>query len=317
MKLSAFVSEAALAQPAVLDALAEVGYTQVYVETHEPREWMVAAARRAGLQLWICIPCFSDHLDVVEQPWLRPTFRTGASKLPLEWYRGISPLDAVRVDDIARCTESAAALDPAGIVFDFIRWPVHWELEFRPDWPLSVEPADGDLPLMAEARQSTRTEAMLDTVHRNLVRFVEAARSTGRSVSLAATIVPAINEKQRNVVSQPLDRMAAIAGRLMPMLYHSMVHQDLPWIRAVLSELKRAAPSAEIIPIVQITGVGPHSGDFDWGHTPNADELADILAEIRSHNLSEVVVFMGDDISSATKFARLRDDTASLARECD
>lgn len=312
MKKSAFITESALGTPELLRELAGLGYRSLYVETPEPRRYMVNAATAAGCELWFSVPCFSDHLER-DRPWRRPILRAGTPKPQLEWYRGISPLDSDRISDVARRVARAAALEPAGLVFDFIRWPVHWELEFRPDWGDPLSPADGDLHIYDPSDPSTRSDLMQAAILRAVRTFARAARDVRSNIQLASTIVPITTSQQHEVVAQPHHKMAQVTPVLMPMLYFGMVHESPLWIQDVMKKLRTAAPQAKFTPILQVTGSGTHSGTADWGEPPSPEELEEALATLFELNVDEIVIFLGDDLEAATSFAKAS-DAANLFR---
>jgi hypothetical protein len=51
----------------------------------------------------------------------------------MEWYVGMTPTDSRRQQQVLATIGSIARTYPVdGLFLDFVRWPLHWEIELRP-----------------------------------------------------------------------------------------------------------------------------------------------------------------------------------------
>ena len=123
--------------------LRDSGVTAIMTESDSYEHFVVDLARRAGLRFYAGVACFSDHasnfrwFEEHHKSW--PILETGEPRSQMEWYIGISPTDCRRqehiVAEIARIARTYA-ID--GLFLDFIRWPLHWEIELRPGRPRAL-----------------------------------------------------------------------------------------------------------------------------------------------------------------------------------
>ena len=104
-------------------------------ETYDPAA--VDATHAAGLRFYAGLACFSDHASnfrlIRERPELWPILENGEPRPQLEWYVGMTPSDRRRQADLLATIGSIARKNPIdGLFLDFVRWPLHWEIELRP-----------------------------------------------------------------------------------------------------------------------------------------------------------------------------------------
>jgi hypothetical protein len=107
-------------------------------ESETYRDDLIALAHGLGLRWFGGIACFSDHAHghqvLNDRPEMWPIDESGARRPGMEWYIGLTPsfedYAGSRLDLAERLVR---AHDLDGFLLDFIRWPVHWELERRPD----------------------------------------------------------------------------------------------------------------------------------------------------------------------------------------
>ena len=121
----------------VLVALREHGVNAILTESETYETPAIDAAHDLGLRFYAGIACFSDHAkkfrSLTERPELWPILESGEPRPLMEWYIGISPTHRRHQEEILATIRSIAADHPIdGIFLDFVRWPVHWEIELRP-----------------------------------------------------------------------------------------------------------------------------------------------------------------------------------------
>ena len=128
----------------LFDDLAEAGLNLVVLESDEYDATILDDARAAGLQFWGALGCFtwqtSDGNVLERRPDLWPILATGRRRPQMEWYNGVIPTDPAYNDTrISLAAELMSEFEFDGFVLDFVRWPMHWELELRPGRPAPLE----------------------------------------------------------------------------------------------------------------------------------------------------------------------------------
>src|SRR5436190_5045002 len=119
----------------------------------------IDAVHDMGLRFYAGVACFSDHATnfrkITDRPELRPILETGEPREPMEWYVGISPTDRRHQEDILAAIRSITAAYPIdGLFLDFVRWPVHWEIELRPGRPRAPD-SSFDAATLAQFKRAT------------------------------------------------------------------------------------------------------------------------------------------------------------------
>ena len=152
----------------LLAALRDYGVNALLTESDSYDEAAISAAHEVGFRFYAGIACFSDHATnfrkVVERPDLWPVLETGERRPQMEWYVGITPTDRGHQREILSTIRSVAATYPIdGLFLDFVRWPLHWEIELRPNHP---RPPDSsfDTGTLAIFEHSTGVRLPPDTV---------------------------------------------------------------------------------------------------------------------------------------------------------
>ena len=84
----------------------------------------------------------------------------------MEWYVGLSPTDRRHQDEVLERIVSIATTYPIdGVFLDFVRWPVHWEIELRSGRPRPPDSSFDPVTLAAFAAASgIRVPSGLETV---------------------------------------------------------------------------------------------------------------------------------------------------------
>lgn len=302
--------------------LAAQGFTAVMTETDVPTPRIVEHAHRRGLEWIAAFPCFSDHVNGNRlnstHPEYAPIEADGSLRAQSEWYLGLSPASAE-----LRSARACAALDLAmgaqvdALVLDFVRWPMHWELECREANEASPgsfddaalagfaawigSPLSGPMDARVRAELVTRSRESGATswddyrcaVITEFVRDVVAQLRTVSSIPVGATIVPVAPDRLRSAVGQDLTAIADLVDWVMPMAYHAILERGPEWIGPLLTEFEERAPG-RVVPIVQCDASRGAEFGADWGPVISEAQRQEVLDSVQSATTSEsVVLFPG------------------------
>lgn len=264
----------------------------------------IARVRKAGLRFIAGLSAFSDHAAgnalLEARPELHPIDETGQPRRQIEWYVGITPTIADYREARAQAAERIVREhDVDGLMLDFVRWPLHWEIEHRPGQerpPMSsfdpVTLADferwrgASLPVAAGDPASAadwilRHAASEWTAYRSAVvtSFVEDVARRVRAVrgdlTLGVFVVPLPPAELAEAVGQDVAALGRIVDLIAPMTYHAILHRDAAWVRAT-TEAIAAAAECRVVPVVQVDSAdGPRLG-ADWGPPVPPDEWAGV-----------------------------------------
>lgn len=289
--------------PRLLDRARAAGLDTVVAKLGSMTPVLLDQVRRRGLRLYGSFACFRgpDGPRTVDQD--------GRDWQPMEWYSGVRPNDpawnarlAGELDAALRALPPDAPLD--GLLLDFLRWPLHWELELRPGArPRSASYDDDTLRQFTErtglrppgggaraarwiaerhAPQWTayRTEAVTGAAR----LLADTARRARPGLAVGAFLVPADGEAERRaLVGQDARQLAEFLDLLLPMTYHAIAHRDPGWPARLTRDLAStvttpATITTTVVPVVQTTAdaaalLPPTPGPTaDWG--PPIDDSA-------------------------------------------
>jgi hypothetical protein len=123
--------------PSNLAALRDVGVNAIMTESDRYDFSTLEATHNSGLRFYAGVACFSDHAAnfrfIEERPELWPILESGERRPQMEWYVGMTPTDSRRQQQVLATIGSIARTYPVdGLFLDFVRWPLHWEIELRP-----------------------------------------------------------------------------------------------------------------------------------------------------------------------------------------
>ena len=123
--------------PSNLRALRDVGVNSIMTESDRYDFSAIEATHDSGLRFYAGVACFSDHAAnfrfIKERPELWPILENGERRPQMEWYVGMTPIDSRRQEEVLATIGSIARTYPVdGLFLDFVRWPLHWEIELRP-----------------------------------------------------------------------------------------------------------------------------------------------------------------------------------------
>lgn len=281
-------------------SLQDFGVNTIATESEYYRDDLIDLAHRLGLRFTGGIACFSEHgrshQPLRDRPELWPVLANGQRRPPMEWYIGVTPtIDdyrAARLDEIERIMRDHE-LD--AMCLDFIRWPLHWELELRPGQPeplqSSFDPhtigrflayAGLDMPASADttAKQAAwilgeHRAAWTDFKCKTITDFVSAARERIRArrpaAQLGVYLVAAPDEQRAYLVGQRARDLAAVTDFLAPMVYHPVLHRAPDWVAQTIDELVKLAPG-KVLPVLQVDSAEGEEMGSDWGPPVPVDE---------------------------------------------
>jgi hypothetical protein len=279
-----------------LRRLRELGVDTIVTETLEPPTDLVLAATDAGLRSVVSVACFSAHASphLIEGLDVLPVQADGKPRRQIEWYIGLIPTheeyNAAHLQRIGRVAEAR----PAGVILDFIRWPLHWELELRQGAPQPQESSfdkrsirafgawleeGGEAPthgldaaaLMGPLRERW-TAFKCDIITRFACAAAEIIRSVDAGISVGAFIVPGTDRQRRELLGQDVGALGDCLDLLLPMTYHGILHEPVDLIERVTRDIA-GRTGTPVIPVVQATADRSVAGAWDWGREVSPREL--------------------------------------------
>jgi hypothetical protein len=277
----------------MLEELAGTGVTAICTEASEYRDDVIGWVHEAGLRFMAGIACFSDHengnelLDLHPELW--PILETGERRQALEWYVGLNPSVAWYREDRERlAVRIAREHDVDALFLDFVRWPLHWELELRPearpplrssfDWhnirtfaqwsgvDVPIDPIDsaGSAAWILKHAPDAWTDYRCWVISSFVANVASGVRSVRDDITLGAYVVPLVVEDLARAVGQRVSDLIDHLDLVAPMLYHTMVHQPVAWIGEILAEFDRAAPG-RVLATLQVDSSEGAGFGADWG----------------------------------------------------
>jgi hypothetical protein len=288
-----------------LAALRDLGVTAIVTETIEPPLRLMDAADAVGLLTHVSVPCFSAHAypELIEGLDVHPVQADGSRRRQMEWYTGMIPthedynralLDRIRFIAEAR---------PAGIVFDFIRWPLHWELELRASTPepdessfdatsiaafgrwldergIAVEEAL-DAPTLQGPLRESWTDFKCGVITTIACDAVASIRTVDPTISVGAFIVPGGHDERRRLVGQDVGALSRCLDVLYPMTYHAILQEPPEFVGRTTADIRERS-SAPVVPVVQVTANPAVADPWDWGPEFPASDLSAVVDEVRA-----------------------------------
>lgn len=239
----------------------------------------------------------------------------------MEWYVGLTPTDRRHQDEVlARIAAIAATYPIDGLFLDFVRWPVHWEIELRPGWRRPLDASFDPATLAAFAAASgVRVPLDLETVaaHAAWIRahqlrewvdfkcnvvtdFVGEARlrltAARPQAELGIYLVPDVDGLTEPLTGQRVADLAPLADWLSPMLYHNILLKPPGWIGAALDEVLPVA-GTKTLPVLQADSNRDPAVVADWGPEMSVADWRAALAAVASRpDVPGLVVFPGTSL---------------------
>jgi hypothetical protein len=315
--------------------LAASGVTAIVTESETYRPEIIAEVRDSGLAFWGGISCFlhrNSWENVLERdPSLTPILSTGERRPMIEWYNGIPPTArAYREARRAQVVELVTQHRFDGFLLDFIRWPMHWEIELRPGHPPPLDNSFDEVTLL-EFRARSDVDLPDDLIGRpaaaaswitlnhprewidfkcevitSYVREIKASVSeaTGRDLPLGICGVPI----QPEWVGQRIAELAGVVELMCPMSYHPVLLRPPRWVRENVAAWIDEAPG-QVVPIVQVFTDGA-ALNADLGPAVSDDEFRQVLTDVLELDVRGVIVFTGTELLKAGRLRALEDALA-------
>jgi hypothetical protein len=313
------------------ETLASVGVNTILTESDTYIPEILAEVRNAGMDFWGGISCFlspNSTGDVLErEPLLTPILATGTRRPTIEWYNGVPPTarshrDARR----AHLVEQVRQHRFDGFLLDFIRWPMHWEIEYRPGHPPPLDNSFDEVTLLAFRDSGTPlpddligrpadAAAWIVLNHpREWIDFkcgvitsyvAEIKRSlsdaAGREVPLGICGVPIHPEW----VGQRITDLAEVVDLICPMSYHAVLYRPAGWVKDNVAAFIEQAPG-QVAPIIQIETNGAEQG-ADFGPAVSDKDFGRVLSDVLGLDVRGVVVFTGTELLKPARLEALRE----------
>jgi hypothetical protein len=306
----------------ILGSLRGYGVTAIMTESDSYDPAAIDQTHEAGLRFYAGVACFSDHASnfclLNQRPELWPILENGSRRPKLEWYLGLTPTDRGHQEDVLADIGSIARTCPIdGLFLDFVRWPLHWEIELRPGRPRPWD-SSFDATTLAKFEEATglTPPAVLDTTsakaawirqHRLpnwvdfkckvVTDFVGEARSVLKQArpdaALGIYVVPDVNGLTEPLTGQRIGDLAPLVDWVAPMLYHNILLQPPTWIASALGDVaNKAGPKA--MPVVQADSNRNPALSADWGPPMSDADWRAVLAEVTSlPDIAGLVIFPG------------------------
>ncbi|MFF2041461.1 hypothetical protein ACFVVX_13595 [Kitasatospora sp. NPDC058170] len=282
----------------LLDRFATAGLTTLITKAESATPGLATACRTAGLRLVGSVACLSDHNAPAERrrPDLRPVSGDGRPWEQQEWYTGLIPTDHDHHAQLARhCAELAGSGLFDGLALDFLRWPLHWELELRP----GAAPRDASYDPVTLADFTRRTgiplparpaaaRAELTVHHRERWLRYRCEVISGLAAALTGAIrraepglwtglfvVPEEDpERRARLFGQSVAELAPLVDALLPMSYHAILLRPPASVGSTARAIRTEAagsPGTAVVPMVQTTSSPALARGADWGPPVTAD----------------------------------------------
>jgi hypothetical protein len=304
-----------------LHALRDVGVNSIMTESDRYDFSAIEATRNSGLRFYAGVACFSDHSAnfrlIKERPELWPILENRERRPQMEWYVGMTPIDSRRQEEVLATIGSIArAYQVDGLFLDFVRWPLHWEIELRPGRlrpldssfdPVTLvkfEAAYGALPsdlnsIPAKAGwiRENRLRDWIDFKCHVITDFVSKARSVLKDArpdaELGVYIVPDMDGLTEPLTGQRIRDLEPLADWIAPMLYHNILLQPSAWVGSALNGVSEIA-KVKTLPVVQADSNRDPNDAADWGPPMSADNFSDCLNQVaRRNDIGGLIVFPG------------------------
>ena len=309
---------------ALLRAFRDFGINAVMTESEHYDAAAIDAVHELDLRFYAGIACFSDHAagfrEIEARPELWPILETGERRAQMEWYVGLTPTDRRHQDEVLARIASLAKHPIDGLFLDFVRWPLHWEIELRPGRRRPLDSSFDRATLTAfAAAAGVRAPPDLETTaavagwihahHRrewvdfkcavvsDFVRRARAALVAARpAAELGIYVVPDIDGLTEPLTGQRLAELAPLAEWLSPMLYHNILERPPSWIGAALADGVPMA-GAKTLPVLQADSNRDPAVAADWGPDMPIADWREALATVASRrDLAGLIVFPGTSL---------------------
>ena len=304
-----------------LAALKDVGVNAIMTESDRYDFSAIEATHNNGLLFYAGVACFSDHAAnfrfIKERSELWPILENGERRPQMEWYVGMTPIDSRRQEEVLATIGSIARTYPVdGLFLDFVRWPLHWEIELRPGQakPLdsSFDPTTlakfeaafgappgglNSTPAKAAWIRENRLRDWIDFKCQVITDFVAKARSVLKGarpdVELGVYVVPDVDGLTEALTGQRIRDLTPLADWIAPMLYHNILLQPPAWVGSAFKKVSETT-GVKTLPVVQADANRDPSDSADWGPPMSAENFGACLSQVGTQSdISGLIVFPG------------------------
>jgi hypothetical protein len=304
-----------------LTRLRDRGVNAIMTESDSYELSVVDATHNAGLRFFAGVACFSDHASnfryLRERPELWPVLENGARRPQMEWYVGMSPTDRRRQEEALSQIRLIARTFPIdGLFLDFVRWPLHWEIELRPgrDRPFDssfdaatlamFEKATGALPRYLDSTKARaawiRRNRLADWVEfkcKVVSDFVAEARNALKEAKtdaeLGIYVVPDVNGLTEPLTGQRIKDLEPLVDWMSPMLYHNILLQPPAWVASTLAPMVQIA-GEKTLPVLQADSNRDPALVADWGPPMSDVAWSETLSQVAGRtDIGGLIVFPG------------------------
>ena len=320
----------------LLATLHGYGVNAILTESETYSEAVIAAAHDHGLRFYAGLACFSDHAadfrTLNRRPELWPILETGERRPRNEWYIGLIPSDRAQQQAVLSTLATVAREYPIdGLFLDFVRWPLHWEIELRPGQPRPRDssfdmqtvrlfesaagihlPSDlGSAREVADQIRGRHLRQWADFKCHVISDFVAEARdilkATRPQAELGVFAVPEVDGSSEALTGQRMTDLAPLADWLSPMLYHNILLRPPSWIGRAVSKAVQAA-GRKTLPVLQADSNRDPASTADWGPPMSIGDWRLTLAEVASRtDVAGVIVFPGTSLIGNRRGELLRE----------
>jgi hypothetical protein len=243
-----------------LDNLAGFGVNAIFTESETYRDDLIEWTHERGFRWFGAIACFSDHANdhqlLRKRPELWPVEESGRPRPQMEWYIGVTPtFNDYNQSILERAQRVVEAHSLDGLFLDFIRWPIHWELEARAGAPT---PSQSSFDLM-----------------------------------LGLYVPPLPCDELESWAGQRLSELSSLVDVISPMAYHAILHRSPPWVGEVIADLSTQVHHP-LLPVLQVDSEGGKEAGADWGPPIPLEEWESVVRLVsESPTVSGLVAFTG------------------------
>lgn len=307
----------------ILSRLRDFGVNAIFTESESYRDDLIRLSHQMGLLWFGGIACFSDHAHnnqlLSRRRELWPVDEEGKLRQPMEWYIGVTPTfenyNASRLELIEQLVRTH---EFDGFMLDFIRWPVHWEVELRPGAPRPLQTSFDPHTLACFQTQTginipnnvpdTASRARWILTHHDsewtdfkcsvITQFVRAASTQIRSARdrdfvLGLYALPLPLNALESIAGQRLQDLASFVDVIAPMVYHAMLHQHSPWVSEIIENTERFIPG-KLLPVLQVDSTEGTAAGADWGPAVPPSEWEEVVRRaLRSSSIRGLIAFTG------------------------
>lgn len=278
------------------ESLAGFGVNAICTESESYKDDIIEICHKHGLKWLGGISVFSDHSHqnkiFESRPELLPINEDGKPCPQMEWYQGITPTyQDYNQTRLVLAEKIIQTHNLDGFFLDFIRWPIHWELELRPTAGRPLQ-SSFDPHTLTRFQQETKI-----TIPKNLLNpaeqaawilsehlqqwidfrcniisdFVKRAVSNLRAIRpdilLGAYTLPLEPTDLEIISGQRLNDFATHLDLISPMLYHAFLHRNAAWVNQIINAYTPIT-SEKLLPVVQVDS----AEGADWGPPISIDE---------------------------------------------